>query len=74
MEKPLHILISAHSHLLYSSYMNDDDGDETLHSSLLSALAVYGTAHVTILQEHSALSLIHPLSRKGVGQQRQLCA
>jgi hypothetical protein len=69
-EKPSHILISAHSYLLYSSYMNDDDGDETLHSSLLSALPVYGTVHVTVLQELSALSLIHPLSRKGV---EQLC-
>jgi hypothetical protein len=68
-EKPLHILISAHPYLLYSSYMNDDDGDETLQSSLLSALPVYGTVHVTVLQEPSALSLIHPLLRKGVEQQ-----
>lgn len=48
---------------------DDDDGDETLHSSLLSALPVYGTVHVTVLQELSALSLIHPLLRKGVEQQ-----
>jgi hypothetical protein len=40
-------LISTHSYLLYSSYTNDDDGDETLHGSLLSARLRYSTCHGT---------------------------
>ena len=58
-EKPSHILISTHSYLLYSSY---DDGDETLHGSLLSARLRYSTCHGSA----RTLRVIHPFLRKGV--------
>ena len=35
--------------------------------TVLFCLPVFGTAHVTVPQELSALSIIHPLLRKGVG-------